>query len=117
MAKTQLNKTFNTHNNDVVPNRAEQIRRDNDVVKTPAVTIFDCDNAILSYLQEIVKPTLIENSKIIDVPILFASGEKWAQVQSRGFMRDEKGKLMTPLISIRRSSVTDIEVISRKSKP
>ena len=111
MAKNRLNKTYNTYGTDKIVNRADQIRRDNDVIKTPSVTIHDCDNAILSYLQDIVQPTLIENSQTIDVPILYASGEKWTQIQSRGFMRDEKGKLMTPLISIRRSSVTERDTL------
>ena len=111
MADKKLNKTYSSFTNDKVVNRAEQIRRDDDIVKTPTVTIYDCDNAILSYLQDEVKPKLIENSQTIDVPVLFASGEKWVQVQKRGFMRDEKGKLMTPLISIRRSAVTERDTL------
>ena len=111
MAKNRLNKTSNTHGNDIIANRAEQIRRDNDRIKTPAVTIYDCDFAILSYLQDIVKPKIIENSQTIDIPILFANGEKWVQVQQRGYMRDAKGKLMTPLISIRRSAVTERDTL------
>jgi len=111
MADKKLNKTYSSFTNDKIVNRAEQIRRDTDIVKTPTVTIYDCDNAILSYLQDVVKPKLIENSQTIDVPILFASGEKWVQIQKRGFMRDEKGKLMTPLISIRRSSVTERDTL------
>ena len=111
MAKKRLNRTYSSFTNDKIVNRAEQVRRDDDIVKTPTVTIYDCDNAILSYLQDEVKPKLIENSQTIDVPVLFASGEKWVQVQKRGFMRDEKGKLMTPLISIRRSSVTERDTL------
>mgnify|MGYP000979414734 CR=1 FL=1 len=79
MAENRLNKTSNTHGNDKIINRAEQVRRDNDKIKTPAVTIYDCDFAILSYLQDVVKPTIIENSQTIDIPILFANGEKWVQ--------------------------------------
>jgi len=107
MAINRLNKTSNTHSDDKIVNRAEQVRRDTDNIKTPAVTIADCDFAILSYLQDIVQPKIIENTTTIDVPIMFANGEKWVQIQSRGYMRDAKGKLMTPLISIRRSSVTE----------
>ena len=107
MAINRLNKTSNTHGDDKIVNRAEQVRRDDDNIKTPAVTIADCDFAILSYLQDVVQPKIIENATTIDVPIMFANGEKWVQIQSRGYMRDAKGKLMTPLISIRRSSVTE----------
>jgi hypothetical protein len=111
MAKEQFKKTYSTFTNDEIINRAEQVRRDNDVIKTPAVTIYDCDFAILSYLRDEVQPQLIENSQNIDVPVMFVAGEKWAQVQSRGFMRDAKGKMMTPLISIRRSSVIERDTL------
>ena len=61
MAKKQLNKSYSTFVNDEIINRAEQVRRDNDIIKTPAVTIYDCDFAILSFLRDIVQPQLIEN--------------------------------------------------------
>jgi hypothetical protein len=42
---------------------------------------------------------------------MYANGEKWAQVQARGFMRDRKGKIMTPVISIRRASITERDTL------
>ena len=61
MAKKELNKTNSSFSRDKVINRAEQIRRDDDIIKTPKCTIEDVDWAVLSYLQEIVKPQIIEN--------------------------------------------------------
>ena len=88
MAKKQLKQSYSSFSRDGVPNRADQVRRDNDIVKTPKVTIEDVDFAIISYLRDVIKPQVIENGQTIDVPIMYANGEKWAQVQSRGFMRD-----------------------------
>lgn len=113
MAKKELNKTNSSFSRDKVINRAEQIRRDDDIIKTPKCTIEDVDWAVLSYLQEIVKPQIIENNQTIDVPVLYANGEKWAQVQSRGYMRDRKGKMMTPLISIRRGTITERDTLKK----
>jgi hypothetical protein len=42
---------------------------------------------------------------------MYAAGEKWASVQKHGFLRDSQGKLLTPLIMIRRNSVTKREDI------
>ena len=44
---------------------------------------------------------------------MYANGEKWAQVQAKGFMRDRKGKIMTPLISIRRGSITERDTLKK----
>ena len=42
---------------------------------------------------------------------MYANGEKWAQVQARGFMRDRKGKIMTPIISLRRNNITERDTL------
>tara|TARA_R100001510_G_C7651718_1_gene209449 strand:- start:54 stop:1034 length:981 start_codon:yes stop_codon:yes gene_type:complete len=111
MAEKRLRRTQNTFSDDPRTNRAEIMRRDNDRVKTQAITIYDIDYAVMSYIEEVIQPKLIENGKLIDVPVMFASGEKYVQIQSRGFMRDQKGKIMTPLISLRRSNIVERDTI------
>jgi hypothetical protein len=107
MAKKEFKKSNSTFSRDLIPNRAHQVRRDDDTIKTPKCTIEDVDWAIMSYVRDIIKPQIIENGQTIDVPIMYANGEKWAQVQKRGYMRDRKGKIMTPIITIRRGSITE----------
>ena len=111
MAKKRLNKTSSTFSRDPVPNRAQQIRRDNDIIKTPKCTIEDVDFAIISYIRDTLRLQVTENGQNIDVPIMYANGEKWAQVQAKGYMRDKKGKIMTPLLSIRRGSITERDTL------
>ena len=111
MAKKQLNKTYSTFSRNSELNRANEVRRDNDIIKIPKITIEDVDFAIISFIRDVIKPTVIENGQSIDVPVMYANGEKWAQVQARGFMRDRKGKIMTPIISIRRSSITERDTL------
>ena len=67
MAKKQLNKTITTFSNDPLVNRANQIRRDDDTIKTPKCTIEDVDWAIMSYLRDVIKPNIIENGQSIDI--------------------------------------------------
>ena len=111
MAKNKLNKTYSTYSKNPSINRARQVRRDNDTFKTPKCTIEDVDRAVMSYIQDVIKPTIISNGQKIDVPIMWASGEKWAQVQAKGYMRDRKGKVLTPVLSIRRGSITERDTL------
>jgi len=113
MAKKQMKQTYGSFSRDKEINRATHIRRDNDIIKTPKCTIEDVDWAIMSYLREIVKPQITENESMIDVPIMYASGEKWAQVQAKGYMRDRKGKIMTPIITLRRNSITERDQLKK----
>ena len=111
MAKKELKQTQNTFSRDPIVNRANEVRRDNDIIKTPKVTIEDVDFAMISYIRDEIKPQVIENGQTIDVPVMYSNGEKWAQVQAKGFMRDRKGKIMTPIISIRRASITERDTL------
>ena len=113
MAQKKLNKTYSTFSNDPIVNRADQIRRDNDVIKTPKCTVEDVDWAVMSYLRDEINPQIVENGQVIDIPIMWSNGEKWAQVQARGYMRDRKGKIMTPVISIRRMSITERDQLKK----
>tara|TARA_R110002012_G_scaffold217939_3_gene389187 strand:+ start:3173 stop:3991 length:819 start_codon:yes stop_codon:yes gene_type:complete len=113
MAKKELKQTYSSFSRDTQINRADETRRDNDIIKTPKCTIEDVDWAIMSYIQDIIKPQISENGNLIDVPIMYANGEKWAQVQSKGYMRDRKGKIMTPVITIRKNSITEREMLKK----
>ena len=111
MSKPKLNKTYSSFSRNPEVNRANEIRRDNDTIKTPKITIYDVDYAVMDFLRKEIQPKITENNNVLDVPIMYANGEKWAQIQSKGFMYDAKGKIMTPLISIRRSSVTERDTL------
>ncbi len=86
-------------------NRALDMRRDNDDVVIPSITIYDIDYAILYQLKEVIQPQITENGNLVNVPIKFADGELWAQIQRDGYLRDVNRNLILPLISIRRVSM------------
>ena len=113
MAKPQLNKTYSSFSNNQGIERAQETRRDNDTIKTPSCTIYDVDNAILSYLTDIVQPFVIENEQSIPVPVIFASGEKWSQIRANGFMYDHDDRMMTPVIALRRNSITERDMLKK----
>lgn len=111
MSENKLNKTYSSFSRNPELNRAYETRRDNDKIKTPKCTIYDVDFAMMAYLRDVIKPQVVENNAIIDVPVMYANGEKWAQIQAKGFMYDEKGKIMTPLITLRRNSITERDTL------
>lgn len=95
--------------NDQQLRRSEQIRRDDDIFKTPRRTIYDIDYAIKWYIDNEIQPQITHQKQLINVPVIFANGEKWDNVQRLGYIRDEKGMLQSPLIMIKRNSVTERE--------
>ncbi len=85
-------------------NRAEQTSLKGDDTKTINIGLEDHDNAILYYLENVIKPTVEQNDKQIKVPVIYGSPELWKSVQADGFYRDKNGKTMVPLIMFKRES-------------
>jgi hypothetical protein len=50
---------------------------------------------------------LLKIKELIPVPVIFANGEKWDNVRRLGYLRDEKGMLQSPLIMLKRNSVSE----------
>lgn len=87
------------------PNRAYDLRRDKDTQKNFSVTLIDIDTAILTHLDTVISPTIIDAGRQIKVPINYASPEKWKSIQQDGVIRDHNGKIQTPAIAFRRSTM------------
>jgi len=87
-------------------NRALDTRRDDDNFKVPSITLFDIDYALLWHLKNNIVLEVTENGKTIPIPIQMAAGETWSQIQRHGFLRDKGRKIMTPIVTLKRNSMT-----------
>jgi hypothetical protein len=94
-------------NGDLVLNRAEQTRRDDDVIRTAKRTTYDIDYAIKWFIDNEIQPQIISNQVVTHVPTIWSNGEKWDNVRRLGYLRDEKGMLQSPLIMLKRNTVTE----------
>lgn len=85
--------------------RENQKSLKNDDVKQFTVGLKDVDESIFFYFNNVIRPSVIQNSTKINVPILYGSPERWAAMQKDGFYRDNNGKIQTPLIMVKRDSI------------
>lgn len=97
------------------PKRRELQRsvKDDDV-KQFSLGLRDIDEAIFYYFDNVIRPSVIRNGKQVNVPVLYGSPERWKAVQKDGFYRDRNGKIMTPLIMIKRDSLEKNRQLSNK---
>lgn len=86
-------------------NRGNQVSMLGDNVETYKVGIKDIDTAIFYYFNEVLKPSVSQNGKMINVPVVYGSPERWAAMQKDGYYRDKNGKMQAPLIVFRRDSI------------
>lgn len=85
--------------------RANQISKKDDNVKLFTIGLKDIDEAVVYYFNNIIRPQIIENGNIINVPLSYTNGERWVQLQKEGYMRDANGKVMMPFISYSRTNI------------
>jgi len=99
--------TFN-RNNITLPqryNRGDDNKYVAGVTQPVAVNLYTIDNAILKYLQATIVPLVYQDGKQIKVPVIYGNPERWKSVQKDGAIRDKNGKLVLPIMMIRRSGM------------
>ena len=110
--KPELNKTVSPRPDSIL-NRAEQVRRDDDVVRTPRRTVYDIDYAIKWFIENEIQPQVEHNGELVKVPVIFANGEKWDNVRRLGYLRDEKGMLQSPIIVLKRNTLQERDTLKK----
>jgi hypothetical protein len=94
--------------------RATDVRRDEDTLKELTVGLFDLDNAIKYYFENVIKPEVVEFGTKVKVPVMYGSPERWKNVQADGYFRDKNGKILSPIIAYKRTAVTKNRTLSNK---
>ena len=95
-------------------NRGTEYSMKDDTVKDISIGLEDIDNSIMYYFNNVIKPNVIQNGKQINVPVIYGSPERWKSVQLDGFYRDNKGKLMVPLIMFKRENIEKNRTLGNK---
>ncbi len=70
----------------------------------------DATEALIYFLSDVVKPVVLVNGEIKPIPIMYVNAEKWVSIQQYGYIKDENGKSMAPIISVRRTSMDNSEI-------
>lgn len=84
-------------------NRAEQVRRDTDTQKDITITLYDIDEAILTHLEHL-QLQVVDQGKVVKVPVFFGPPERWVSAQRDGYIRDKQGKVILPAMILKRSN-------------
>ena len=88
--------------------RSKQINRTEDI-KNVSVGLYDVDEAIYYYFENVIKPRVKEGEREIKVPVIYGSPERWKSVQKSGVFRDETGKIQFPILIYKRTGIERLE--------
>lgn len=94
--------------------RAEDVSMRGEDLKDISVGLEDIDGAILYYFQEVIRPYVINEGSKQNIPVIFADAERWKTAQKDGLYRDKDGRIMLPIITIRRDNLERNRSLSHK---
>lgn len=70
------------------------------------ITLMSIDETIVNYLNDTIKPTIVDNETVRLVPVLYGTPERWATFRKDGIIREPGSeKAQTPSIMLRRTGV------------
>lgn len=95
-------------------NRALNTSWKGDTTKPFSIGIQDIDESIFYYFKNVIKPTVIQNNLRLPVPVIYGAPEKWKSFLKDGYYRDQKNKIMAPLIMFKRTDITKNRQIANK---
>ena len=96
-------------------NRAEQMPREGETYKR-GISIYDVDNTIYEYMNDVIVPRLELDKKEIKVPVIYGNAERWKAAQIDGVYRDERGKIILPMVMFKRSSIAPNEAMAMPNR-
>ena len=94
-------------------NRATKVSSKDSRTKDFSVKLIDLDTAVLNHIKENIKPTIYQNTELIEVPVIYAYPERWVAMQKEGYLRDVNNKILTPVIVVNRTNIEKVRTIGR----
>ena len=92
-------------------NKSQTVVPGIDLSKQYSITLKDIDTSIMSYIKDVIKPTVQEANETIKVSVMYGNEERWKAVRKRGVLRDKNGSLILPLIMLKRTAVEKSDLI------
>lgn len=86
-------------------NRANQTTFRGDTTKPFSLGLEEHDSVIFYYMENVIKPTVMQNGVVQKVPIIYGSPERWKAIQKDGYYRDKNKQIMLPLITFKRTNI------------
>ena len=88
----------------------------NDFTKNYAIELKDVDTSIIGHVKNVISPIIKVGSEMIKVTTLYGNQERWVNARKQGYLKDQKGSIILPLIVLRRTDITKNTVTQQAFK-
>ena len=94
--------------------RAEQLSVKDADLKDYSIGFDDIDAAVFYYFDNVIKPSVTEDGNLVKVPVMYANPERWKSAQDDLGIRDKDGKILFPVIAIKKDTIEKVRDITSK---
>lgn len=88
-----------------VANRGTDVSVEGSRTKDISIGIMDIDTAVIKYIEDKIQPSIIQDGERIAVPLMYGYPERWNTMQEKGYLREYSGRMLTPVIVVKRDSI------------
>jgi len=86
-------------------NRGNDVSTKGDRVKDISINLIDIDTTIIKYIENKIKPSILQDGNRIQVPVMYGFPERWSTIQEKGYLREYSGRFIAPVIVLKRDSM------------
>jgi hypothetical protein len=97
-----------------LPKRGNDVSMRDEDLKNISVNIEDIDGTMLYYFNNVIKPMVINEGTKTYIPIIYADSERWKSAQQDGYYRDKEGKMLFPVITLKRDNMEKNRTLGNK---
>jgi hypothetical protein len=97
--------------------RGDDVSTKGDRVKDLAIGLVDIDSSIIKHIEHVIKPYIFQDGNRIPVPVMYGSPERWQTIQEKGVLREYSGRMIAPVIVIKRDSIDNNRTLGTKIDP
>jgi len=98
-------------------NRGNDVSTSGDRVKDVSISLIDIDSSIIRHIEHSIKPSIFQDGNRIPVPVMYGFPERWQTIQEKGTLREYSGRMIAPVIVLKRDSIENNRTLGTKIDP
>jgi hypothetical protein len=98
-------------------NRGNEVSAKGDREKDISIGIVDIDTSIIKHIENTIKPYIFQDGNRIPVPVIYGYPERWQTIQEKGVLREYSGRMIAPVIVLKRDSIENNRTLGTKIDP
>jgi len=101
---TQISRRNDILQTTTISNEGQTVVPGRDYNKDFQIVLKDLDTAVMTHVKNVMKLRVKDYGEMVEVPVMYANSERWAMARKKGYLRNNKGTVLLPLMLFKRTT-------------